>query len=172
MSCRIVSPATAQVRAATGRLIDVRTPAEFAAVHAVGAVNMPLDRLDVTAVGSGPVTVICQSGGRGKLACDRLRAAGLADVVNVEGGTAAWERAGLPTVRGRRVMSLERQVRVAAGSLVLVGLATGLLLHPAGFWLSAFVGGGLVFSGLTDTCGMGVLLARMPWNTRVAGCQS
>ena len=172
MTCVLVSPGTAQDRAARGRLIDVRTPVEFAAVHAAGAENVPLDRLDAAAVGPGPVTVICQSGGRGKLACDRLRAAGLADVANVEGGTAAWERAGLPTVRGRRAMSLERQVRVAAGSLVLLGLAGGFLLHPAAFGLAAFVGGGLVFSGLTDTCGMGLVLARMPWNTRSPGCAS
>jgi rhodanese-related sulfurtransferase len=92
----------------------------------------------------------------------------VAEVYNVEGGTAAWERAGLQVVRreGRRVISLERQVRIAAGSLVLIGVTLGWLVHPALFGLAAFVGLGLVFAGVTDWCGMGLLLARMPWNQK------
>jgi hypothetical protein len=86
--------------------------------------------------------------------------------LNVEGGTIACENAGLPLARGTKVMSLERQVRIAAGSLVLTGIVLGWLVHPYLIGLSAFVGAGLVFAGVTDTCGMGMLLARMPWNTR------
>ncbi len=154
-------------------LIDVRTPAEFRAVHAVGARNVPLSDLDPAAVAAGrsaaagPLYVICQSGGRGRQACERLQAAGLADVVNVEGGTRAWVESGLPVHRGERAISLERQVRIAAGLLVLIGAFLGYFVHPYLIGLSAFVGAGLVFAGLTDTCGMGLLLARMPWN-RVA----
>jgi rhodanese-related sulfurtransferase len=156
-------------------LIDVRTPAEFAQLHAEGARLVPLDQLDPRSLvpagadADAPLYVICQSGARAAKAAEALRAAGRRDVFCVEGGTAAWTRAGLPVVRGtRRVWSLERQVRVAAGSLVLVGVLLGWLAHPAFFGLSAFVGAGLVFAGVTDWCGMGLLMARMPWNTRGA----
>ncbi len=109
-------------------------------------------------------TSICRSGSRGRQACEKFRAAGFANVVNVEGGTLAWEQAGLPVVRGKKAISLERQVRIAAGSLVVLGTALGAFVHPAFLGLSAFVGAGLVFAGITDTCGMGMMLARMPWN--------
>ena len=85
-------------------------------------------------------------------------------MVNVEGGTLACVEAGLPVVRGKKAISLERQVRIAAGSLVLLGVLLGWFVHPAFIGLSAFVGAGLVFAGITDTCGMGMMLARMPWN--------
>jgi len=90
--------------------------------------------------------------------------------VNVEGGTLAWDQAGLPVTRGKKMMSLERQVRIAAGSLVLIGVVLAWMVHPYLIRLSAFVGAGLVFAGITDTCGMGMLLARMPWN-QVAWCR-
>jgi rhodanese-related sulfurtransferase len=151
-------------------LIDVRTPAEFREVHATLARLVPLDRLDAadlvrSSPGSdSPLYVICRSGGRGEKACERLRASGLTNLVNVEGGTLAWEAAGLPVVRGKKTMALERQVRIAAGSLVLLGTLLGAFVHPYFLGLAGFVGAGLVFAGITDTCGMGMLLARMPWN--------
>lgn len=152
-------------------LIDVRTPAEFREVHVEFARNVPLDRLDPAQFGGDalegpsarPVYVICRSGSRGKQACDKLLAAGRRDVINVEGGTMAWDQAGLPVVRGKKAVSLERQVRIAAGSLVLVGVGLSFF-SPYWLGLAAFVGAGLVFAGITDTCGMGMLLARMPWN--------
>lgn len=98
------------------------------------------------------------------MACDKLLAAGIVSAVNVEGGTMACEAAGLPVVRGKKVMSLERQVRIAAGFLVLLGAVLALTVHPYCVGLSAFVGAGLMFAGITDTCGMGMILARMPWN--------
>lgn len=156
-------------------LVDVRTPAEFAALHVEFARNVPLDRLDPATLAhqrrsaGGPLYVICQSGGRGRQACQRLLEAGCADVLNVEGGTAAALAAGLPVVRGRPAMSLERQVRIAAGTLVLVGAVLAWLVHPAFLGLSAFIGAGLVFAGVTDTCGLGMLLARLPWNRSAAG---
>ncbi len=135
--------------------------------------NVPLDQLDPAQIvrarnGSAnePLYVVCRSGGRSQQACERFLKAGFANVVNVEGGTLACEKTGLPLVRGTKVMSLERQVRIAAGSLVLVGVVLGWLVHPYLVGLSAFIGAGLVFAGVTDTCGMGMLLARMPWNTR------
>ncbi len=149
-------------------LIDVRTPVEFQSVHADIAENVPLDRLAPDALPgdpSGPTYVICKSGSRGRSACAKLRAAGVEEVVNVEGGTDAWVAAGLPVVRGASVMSLERQVRIVAGTLVLIGVVLGALVHPYCVGLSAFVGAGLVYAGVTDNCGMGMLLTRMPWNT-------
>jgi rhodanese-related sulfurtransferase len=154
-------------------LIDVRTPAEFEEVHVAFARNVPLDRLDPRTIGAdaqAPLYVVCRSGSRGEKACERLAAAGFANVMNIEGGTLACVDAGLPVVRGRKAMSLERQVRIAAGSLVLLGVGLGFV-HPALFGLAAFVGAGLVFAGLTDTCGMGMLLARMPWNRRGPACE-
>ncbi len=151
-------------------LLDVRTPAEFREVHVEFARNVPLERLDPTAVARAftqldgrPLYAICQPGGREKQACERLLNAGI-QASNVSGGTQAWAAAGLPVARGQKTISLERQVRIAAGSLVLIGSVLGMFVHPYFIGLAALVGGGLVFSGITDTCGMGMLLARMPWN--------
>jgi rhodanese-related sulfurtransferase len=144
---------------------------EFREIHAEGARLLPLDRLDPNAVVAGRngtagelLYVICRSGSRAKQVCERFLAAGHHNVVCVEGGTLAWEQAGLPVKRGKKAISLERQVRIAAGLLVLLGAVLGFLVHPYFIALSAFVGAGLVFTGVTDTCGMGLLLARMPWN--------
>ncbi len=152
-------------------LIDVRTPIEFREVHVEIARYIPLDQLDVAAVmqahnGSAnePLYVICRSGSRGQQACEKFLKAGWSNVVNVEGGTMACVEAGLPVVRGKKAVSLERQVRIAAGALVLLGATLGWFVHPAFIGLSAFVGAGLIFAGITDTCGMGMILARMPWN--------
>ena len=158
-------------------LIDVRTPVEYREVHCEFARNVPLSELDPKAVmaarngtGDSPLYVICRSGSRGQQACERFFAAGFTNVVNVEGGTHAWAACGLPVTRGPKAVSLERQVRIAAGSLVLLGVVLGLLVHPYLLGLSAFVGAGLLFSGVTDTCGMGLVLARMPWNRVASGC--
>jgi rhodanese-related sulfurtransferase len=152
-------------------LIDVRTPIEYREVHVDVARNVPLDQLDAAAVmqarnGSAnePLFVVCRSGGRGQQACERFLKAGFSNVINVEGGTLACVEAGLPVIRGKKAISLERQVRIAAGSLVLLGTTLGWFVHPAFIGLSAFVGVGQIFSGITDTCGMGMILARMPWN--------
>lgn len=152
-------------------LIDVRTPLEFREIHAQSARNVPLDKLDpqtVMAARNGsqedPLYFICRTGSRGKKACEKFLAAGFDNVVNVEGGTLAWEETGLPVVYGKKAISLERQVRIAAGSLVLLGILLAWLVHPVFLGISAFVGAGLIFAGITDTCGMAMLLAKMPWN--------
>lgn len=152
-------------------LIDVRTPVEFRAVHATPARNVPLDTLDpATACLNGsansdaPVYLICRSGGRASKACEKLIKHGYANVVSVEGGTDAWDRLGLPVTRGKAAMSLERQVRIVAGLLVLTGAILGYFVHPYFIGLSAFVGAGLTFAGITDTCGMAMMLSKMPWN--------
>jgi rhodanese-related sulfurtransferase len=174
MSLPTISAAELSALRAGGKpleLIDVRTPAEFREVHAEGARSIPLDRLDPGAIiasrgdrAGEPLYVLCQTGGRARKACEQFAAAGYPNAVVVEGGTLAWERAGLPVVRGRKAMSLERQVHVAAGALVLLGTALGAFLHPGFLAIPAFIGGGLVFAGITDTCAMAMLLARMPWN--------
>ena len=149
-------------------LIDVRTPAEYREVHAEGAKLVPLDALDPKTVhrdaAGRPLYVLCKSGSRAAKACGRFAAAGVTGAGIVEGGTSAWEAAGLPVVRGKKVMALERQVRIAAGSLVAIGVGLSFWIHPAFIALSGFVGLGLVFAGVTDTCAMGMLMARMPWN--------
>jgi rhodanese-related sulfurtransferase len=173
MSVSSVSPKQLHDTVQAGQeveLIDVRTPVEFREAHVTFARNVPLDQLDAAQVAAGrngssqPLYVICRSGSRGKQACEKLAAVGLMNVINVEGGTQAWDQAGLPVVRGQQAMSLERQVRIAAGTFVLIGSVLGALVSPYWIGLAAFVGAGLVFAGVTDTCGMGMLLARMPWN--------
>jgi rhodanese-related sulfurtransferase len=156
-------------------ILDVRTPVEFARIHAVGARLMPLDELDPAAVSSErgdsqePILVICQSGGRAAKACERLQLSGLNQVYCIEGGTAAWEKMGLPVERGdTKVISLERQVRIGAGSLVLLGLALAWAIHPAFLAIPVIVGAGLVFAGITDYCGMAMVLGKMPRNKRAA----
>lgn len=152
------------------QLLDVRTPAEFQEVHVPQARNLPLNKLDPTGLDrSQHYLVICRSGSRGQQACDKLRAAGFT-ATNVEGGTLAWERAGYPVNRGRKVMSLERQVRIVAGGLACMGAVLALTVHVWFAGIPAFVGAGLVFAGVSDTCGMGMILARMPWNQRGASC--
>jgi len=153
-------------------VIDVRTPAEYRSVHVCAARSVPLDELEPAAVrqgcpsgASGPTYILCKSGKRAQEAAKRLGTAGEGfDPVVVEGGTDACVTAGFDVVRGKQAMSLERQVRVTAGTLVAVGTVLGAVVNPWFLVVPGFVGCGLVFAGITDTCGMGVLLARMPWN--------
>lgn len=153
-------------------LIDVRTSPEFREVRAAPARSVPLDELDPHTVMQNrpggedrPVYVICKSGRRGEKARQKFISAGFTNVCNIEGGTEAWEAAGLPVVRGQKAVSLERQVRIAAGFIVFVGAVSAMV--TGNVWLAgipAFVGAGLMFAGITDTCAMGMLIAKMPWN--------
>jgi rhodanese-related sulfurtransferase len=156
-------------------VLDVRTPVEFAEVHVPQARNIPLDGLNPSALANSglarkdrPVYLLCRRGQRAAKAAEKLAREGFTQPVVVEGGTLAWIEANLPVTRGKTsTISLERQVRIVAGSLVFIGVALGWFVHPGFFGLSAFVGAGLVFAGITDFCGMGLLLAKLPWNTRV-----
>jgi rhodanese-related sulfurtransferase len=152
-------------------LIDVRTPAEFRGVHAVGAESIPLDEIDAAAQtgrfgNSGdPIYVICASGTRSADAVRRLRRAGIGTAISVAGGTRAWEAAGLPVVRGQTgVISLERQVRIVAGAIVLIGALLAWLVSPWFLIVPGFIGAGLIFAGVTNRCGMSMALTRLPWN--------
>jgi rhodanese-related sulfurtransferase len=178
MEIQTIDPRAAQEILAGGpsaQLIDVRSPAEFEEVHAAQARNIPLERLAPEQFRevkekSGKIFVICKSGMRGRKACEKLYAWGLENAANVIGGTDAWVKEGLPVARGRKMVSLERQVRMVAGALVLAG---ALLAYFVSIWflaLPAFVGTGLIFSGITDWCGLALLLARMPWNHKSEKC--
>jgi rhodanese-related sulfurtransferase len=156
------------------RLLDVRTAAEYASVHIPGAYNVPLDTLsehsrEIRRAVRDPLVLVCQSGQRARKAEEALRSSGLEYVHVLEGGMTAWVAAGLPVVEGRKRLSLERQVRIAAGALAATGGLLAAILHPAFGWLAAFIGSGLVFAGVTDTCGMAMLLAKLPYN-RAATC--
>jgi sulfur dioxygenase len=169
---RSVSAQQLAVLAGSGKLhiLDVRTPGEFASLRIAGSVNVPFERLDPPALlgrfgADTALYCVCQTGTRSQLAADRLRAAGFTNVVHVDGGTNAWTSADLPLLRCERsVISLERQVRIAAGLISVLGIIAGALIHPAGYVVSALVGAGLVYAGVTNTCGMSMVLGRLPWN--------
>lgn len=178
---RILSPQEAQeqLKAGKGTLIDVRTPAEYREVHAVGAKLVPLDRFDPAAVlsefgvnESAPLLVICRSGARARQACERLKGAGCSNLALVDGGTLAWEKTGLPVARGKKTISLERQVRLIVGTLTIAGSALGAFASPWFLLIPAILGAGLVFAGITDTCGLALILARLPWNQAGDSCRA
>jgi rhodanese-related sulfurtransferase len=170
---RSILPQELQQRIAAGKsvcLLDVRTAGEYASAHIAQATLKPLNGFDAAAFAkqpdaAGEVYVICQSGARARSAVKQLELAGVSDCVLVDGGMSAWVNAGLPVERqGKGVISLERQVRIAAGLFVFSGTLLGALVHPALLVVPGIVGAGLMFAGISDICGMGMLLARMPWN--------
>lgn len=167
-----VHPAQAASRLEYYTVVDVRTPGEYSSGHLPGAHNVPLDRLAAalpalqSAAARGAVLVVCASGARSAQACATLAEHGI-DATTLTGGTQAWTQHGHDVHRpagARATWGMERQVRLAAGSLVLLGLLLALLVHPAFALLSAGVAAGLVFSAVTDTCGMAALLAKLPHN--------
>jgi rhodanese-related sulfurtransferase len=154
------------------RLIDVRSPAEYASVHIPGSYNVPLDQLgehraELRAL-DAPIVLICRSGNRARQAEALLKEVDTSRLHILDGGVAAWERAGLPVNRGRSVWGLERQVRGIAGALVLLGTLGSLLVWQPLIYLSMFVGAGLLFAALTDSCMMGMLLMKLPFNRTVS----
>ncbi|MGE0747077.1 MAG: rhodanese family protein [Rhodospirillales bacterium] len=171
MPLPLITPADARRLIENGAvLVDVREPAEYAREHIPGAVNRALGTLDGGPVAPGAPAVVfhCKSDGRTRANADRLAAAAGADAYILGGGIDAWRAAGLPTkVDRRQPIDIMRQVQIAAGSLIVAGGALGFLVDPAWFWLPVAVGAGLVFAGVSGTCGMASLLRRMPWN-RVA----
>jgi rhodanese-related sulfurtransferase len=153
-------------------MIDVRTPVEYRAMHVTVARNIPLDRLEPMAIqssrngsSSDPLYVVCRSGSRSRQACEKLTAAGVANIINVEGGTMACAAAGAPIVKGKNAIPLNCLVQIITGLAVLAGAVVAVVTSNL-YWLSLpiVMGAGLVFSGLTNTCAMGTMLARMPWN--------
>ncbi|MGW4792470.1 rhodanese-like domain-containing protein [Nonomuraea sp. NPDC004297] len=165
---------TAQVRQllhddAGVRLIDVRTPGEFAAGHIPGSANVPLDLLREHSTGlraghDDHVVLVCRSGVRARDAHRFAAAAGLSSVSVLDGGLNAWESQGAPVRHGRGTWAMERQVRLVAGGIVLAGVTGSLVWRPAK-WVAGTVGAGLAFSAFTDTCAMAKALSFLPWNS-------
>jgi len=157
--------------AAPPRVLDVRTPGEFATAHIAGAYNVPLDLLrehrdEIIKHLDDEVVLVCRSGKRAGQAEETLRNAGLCNVHILDGGIVAWESAGFAVNRGSQRWDLERQVRLVAGSMVLASVAV-----PRLKWLAAGVGGGLTFAALSNTCAMGMILSKLPYN-RGATCDA
>lgn len=159
-------------------LLDVRTPGEFTAAHVPGAKLKPLDDLDADAfqrqrgADDSPLYVLCQSGGRARKAIERLERAGVRGCVLVEGGTQGWIDAGLPVILGQsQGLPLMRQVQVTVGLISAAGAVLALAANPLFAIIPLVMGCGLVFAGISGTCGMALLLAKMPWN-RAKSCGS
>jgi rhodanese-related sulfurtransferase len=166
-----ISASDLKQRLAAGEvtLIDVREPAEFAGGHVPGARNVPLGQLkglDIAASNGKALVLVCASGRRSAAGCAQL-AAHAPGALSLEGGTAAWVKAGGALEgAGRAIMPLDRQVPLAAGSLAALGFILGVFVNPWFHALSGFVGAGLMVAGLTGFCGMALVLARAPWNQR------
>ncbi len=158
------------------QVIDVREFSEFNSERIADAKLMPLsnfEKHEAEIDHSKPVYIMCRSGNRAKQAAERLTTKGFTDIHVIEGGMTAWSGANLPVIKGdSKVWSLERQVRFAAGGFVLTGVLLSVFVSPYLLLLSAFVGAGLMFSAVTDTCGMGMVLARMPWNKEPVTCDA
>jgi|SaaInlV_100m_DNA_5_1039725.scaffolds.fasta_scaffold21840_2 rhodanese-related sulfurtransferase len=155
--------------------VDLRTAAEADSECLEGCLSLPVQELnketfeqllEAAEHSDGPVHLLCQSGKRAEMAVEKLQGLTDRELIIIEGGLNAAKLAGANISRGeRKVISLERQVRIAAGSLAVLGVVLGSLVHPANYAISAVVGAGLVFAGVTDTCGMALTLAKMPWNS-------
>jgi rhodanese-related sulfurtransferase len=151
-------------------LLDVRMPQEYANVHVPGAIPIPLNELKTEAVlaqhkPGTPIFVLCQAGARATKAIEQFELEGCGDCVLVEGGTQAWIDAGLPVHRGAsKVLPLMRQVQVVVGALSAIGASLALAVSSWFAVLPLILGCGLLFAGVTGTCGMAIALAKMPWN--------
>ncbi|OBB13446.1 sulfurtransferase [Mycolicibacterium setense] len=157
------------------RLIDVRTPGEFETAHIPGAYNVPLDLLqehrdEIAQHLDQDVVLICRSGQRASTAGQTLRDAGLPNVAILDGGMTAWQNKGFEIRRGAQRWELERQVRLVAGSVVLSSVL-GSVAAPKLKWVAAAIGAGLTTAALTNTCAMGMMLSKLPYN-RGASCDA
>lgn len=165
-----LSPQDVKVRLAkrSAVLVDIREPDEFARAHVAGAVSQPLSTLEQAHLAIDPgadVIFTCRTGMRTAGACGRLAARVDGDAYVLEGGLDAWTKAGLPLEEDRAApMEINRQVQIMAGLLILTGVVLGILVAPGWLGISAFVGAGLVFAGLSGSCAMARLLMLAPWN--------
>lgn len=159
--------AAARVQAGTAQIIDIRDPSEYAEVHIQGAQLIPASVLELHPINKDKEIIFtCRSGKRTEATRPVLERVVQGSGFILEGGIQAWEKAGFPVVHmPAGPLPMFRQIQIAAGSLVLLGILGSALWHPF-FVLSAFVGAGLIFAGITGFCGMGLLLAKMPWNRK------
>lgn len=162
------SEVRARLAAGTAVLVDIREPDEFARAHVAGAISQPLSRFEQAHLAVDPaadVIFTCRSGMRTAGACERLAARVAGDAFVLEGGLDGWTRAGLPLEEDRKApLELQRQVQIAAGLMILTGIALGFAVAPVWFGLAAFVGAGLTFAGVSGTCGLARVLMLAPWN--------
>lgn len=166
-----ITPQQASQSLSSALFLDVRTPAEFEEMHIPGSELHPLPGLNPEQVAKlasqkSACILVCRSGGRARQAFEKLQSSNIPNLCVLEGGVLGWEKSGLELTRGKKTISLERQVRIAAGALVVAGSALSFFVAPGFIALPAFVGAGLMFAGITDTCGLAMVVARMPWNTR------
>ncbi|SCF03441.1 Rhodanese-related sulfurtransferase [Micromonospora coriariae] len=155
------------------RVLDVRTPAEFETAHIPGSYNVPLDmlkehRAELRNHLDEDVVLVCRSGARATQAEQALAQTGLPNLKVLDGGILAWQAANAPVNQGKPRWDLERQVRLVAGSIVLVSVLASVAV-PGAKWVAGFIGAGLTFAAVTNTCAMGMLLGTLPYN-RGASC--
>ena len=165
MVCSVTPQQLREGTAAGGKLVDVRSAAEFATGHIPGAVNVPMEQVEARTadIGDGPVVLICEAVARAQIVAGWLTARQPVSVL--AGGTAAWRKSGLPLVSCAPCRwTLERQVRLTAGLIVLLATLLAVFVGSKWVFLAMFIGAGLTFAGATNICGMAVVLARMPWN--------
>ncbi len=170
MSDCTVSTLNEKMSANDTQLIDVREYAEFAGGRIFGAMNLPLGEIEKRASEidrTKNIYVMCRSGNRSAQAQKKLKNLGFENVINVAGGFESWVNADLPFEKDEKAMwALERQIRFTAGLLVLTGVLLSIFVHPYFIGLSCFVGAGLIFAAVTETCAMGIMLSKMAWNKR------
>lgn len=151
-------------------LVDVREPGEFAGEHIPGATLVPLSRFDLRNIpqdGNTQLVLYCRSGNRSQVAAQKLLEAGFESVTHLSCGIGAWKEAGFSTIKNSNApISLLRQVQLMAGSLIVIGTVLGAFVSPWFLLLSGFVGAGLFYSGMTDTCMLGMMLSKLPYNQR------
>ena len=181
VKCKTISPAALFELSDTRdvhELLDVRTTSEYASAHIPGARLIPLHELKVETIlaqhePGTPIYVLCQAGARASKAIEQFERVGSKDCILVEGGTQAWIDAGLPVHHGARsVLPLMRQVQIVAGTISAVGAILALTVNHWFAVLPLFIGCGFIFAGVTGTCGLALMLARMPWNRgQATSCQ-
>ena len=153
-------------------LLDVRTAAEVRNDALTGIIEVPVDQLDAETFKAtlqqknhaGPVYLICQSGRRAEMAASKLANGIDNPLVIVEGGMTAIRQKNQRNTGSGKMISLERQVRIAVGSLIILTVLAGFIFSPIWFGLTGLMGLGLLYAGITDNCMLGMLMAKAPWN--------
>ena len=171
---KMISPKDAHVLTANDpniRYLDVRSVMEFNEVHINDSINVPIDTLmrsiDELSRSGKSYIVLCRTGNRSPMAADMLIQSGIQSVKILDGGVIQWQKEKLPVIKGVGGVSLERQVRIIAGSLILTGIILSNVVNPWFLGVSIFVCCGLIYAGLTDNCLMGMLLMRLPYNKKL-----
>ena len=169
MSTSLLKPSEVASGIKNHLVLDVRNPEEFSSAHIPSSILLPLPQLTPDAVRrmlhlGQRCILVCHAGTRATNAAGILSSAGIENLAVMEGGMEAWKLAGLPVNTGEEGLSIQSQTRVISGGMVLSGLILGHYFNPGWYFLSGFVGVGLIFAGMTGWCGMSLLLAKLPWN--------